>query len=134
MNINPITPNYGITSFGCNDSNCKCCCHEPTNVLVQQDTVELSAFQKAKNACKKGLGFIKNNHSAIGATVKAIGVGLLTSCTILGANQLMTKVSKKDTANLAAKLAAIGGFAACATDLIKHKDVFTKSKTAKNKL
>ena len=134
MNINPILSNPVTTSFGCNDPNCKNCCHE--QVLPQQpqqDTVELSKFQKAKNACKKGVSFVKNNHSAIGASAKAVGVGLLTACTILGANQLMSKVSKKDTASLAAKLAAFGGVAAGATDLIRHKDVFTKNKQAESK-
>jgi len=125
MNINSIQTITPQTNFGCNNPKCECCVQsipqQPT-----QDTVELSGFQKAKNACKKGFSFVKNNKSAIGVTLASAGVGLLTSCTILGANQLMSKVSKKDTAALAAKLAAIGGIAAGATNLIKHKDVFKK--------
>ena len=134
MNINPISANPIATNFGCNDSNCKnCCCEQTLPQQPQQDTVEISKFQKVKNACKNGVSFVKNNHSAIGASARAVGVGLLTACTILGANQLMSKVSKKDTASLAAKLAAFGGIAAGATDLIKHKDVFTKNKQAESK-
>ena len=134
MNINPVLSSPIQTNFGCNDPSCKNCCHEQAILpQPQQDTVELSTFQKAKNACKKGVSFVKNNHSAIGASLRALGAGLLTACTILGANQLMSKVSKKDTSSLAAKLAAIGGLAAGATDLFKHRAAFSKNKPTEAK-
>ena len=125
MNINPIQVSAQHASFGCNNPKCECCVQCVPQQPVQ-DTVELSGFQKAKNACKKGFSFVKNNKSAIGTTLASATIGLLTSCTILGANQLMSKVSKTDTSALAAKLAAIGGIVAGATNLIKHKDVFKK--------
>lgn len=95
------------------------------------DTVEISTSQKAKNACKKGINFLKNNKKAIGATAKAIGTGILTACTILGANQLMSKVSKADTSKLASKLAVIGGITAGAADLIKNRKAFNKTQSDK---
>ena len=63
MNINPILSNPTQTNFGCNDPCCKNCCCEQAILPQQPDTVELSTFQKAKNACKKGVSFVKNNHS-----------------------------------------------------------------------
>ncbi len=126
MNVNPVSANPIQTNFGCcGDGKCTCCCPQPT-MQPTQDVVEISKFQKAKNACKKGIGFIKTNKSAIGVTLASVGAGLLTACTVLGGNQLMSKITKSDTSALAAKLAAIGGVAAAATNLIKHKDVFKK--------
>lgn len=124
MIINQIQPAVTNAAFGCKEGNCCCkgaCVQQPV-----QDTVELSTFQKAKKACKKGAGFVKTNRAIIGTALQSAGIGLLTGCTILGANQLMSKVVKADTSALAAKLAAIGGIVAGATNMVKHKDNLKK--------
>lgn len=124
MNIAQIQPFN--TSFGCNDPSCNC--QAPQKTAPQQpDTVELSTAQKAKTACKKGINFVKNNKKAIAVTATAAMKGILTACTILGANQLMSKVAKADTSALAAKLAAIGGVAVGAADLIGNRKAFDKT-------
>lgn len=116
------------TNFGCNDPACQnCTCRNP-QPTPQADIVEISTAQKVKNACKKGFNFVKTNKTGILATGKAALSGLLTSCTILGANQLMQKVSKADTSSLAGKLAIIGGVAVAAGELIKNRKAFNKAK------
>ncbi len=115
-------------SFGCNDSECKnCTCQQPKIQEQKPDTVEISTVQKAKDVCKKSVNFVKDNRKAIAVTAKAALEGLLTACTILGANQLMSKVSKANTSALAAKLAAIGGVAVGATELIRSRKAFDKT-------
>lgn len=127
MNISSVQA-YS-TNFGCNDPACKnCTCQQPQITEQKSDVVEISTAQKAKNACKKGFNFVKTNKTGIIATGKAAVAGLLTSCTILGANQLMQKVSKANTAPLAAKLALIGGIAVAAGELIKNRKAFSKTK------
>ncbi|MBR2525350.1 hypothetical protein IKE67_02680 [bacterium] len=124
MQINRIQPAVTNAAFGCKEGNCCCkgaCIQQPV-----QDTVELSKFQKAKNTCKKGVGFVKTNKKAIGTTLQSAGIGVLTACTILGANQLMSQITKADTSALAAKLATFGGLVAGATNMVKHKDSFKK--------
>ena len=114
------------TNFGCNEPSCHC--QAPQKTAPQQpDTVELSTAQKAKTACKKGFNFLKDNKKGIAVTAKAVVEGLLTACTILGANQLMSKVSKANTSALAAKLATIGGVAVGATELIRSRKAFDKT-------
>lgn len=125
MNISSIQA-YN-TNFGCNDPKCQnCTCPQPKNTELQNDVVEISKTQKAKEACKKGFNFVKTNKNGILATGKAALSGLITSCTILGANQLMQKVSKANTAPLASKLAIIGGVAVAAGELIKNRKAFDK--------
>lgn len=127
MNISSVQA-YN-TNFGCNDPACQnCTCQQAKIAEPQNDVVEISTAQKAKNACKKGFNFVKTNKNGILATGKAALTGLLTSCTILGANQLMQKVSKANTAPLAAKLAIIGGVAVAAGELIKNRKAFNKTK------
>ena len=128
MNISPIQANLVNTNFGCNDPGCNGNCANAQIVSTQQppDVVELSTGSKVKNACKKGVKFIKDNKKGIAVTAKAALEGVLTACTILGANVLMQKVSKSDTSALAAKLALIGGVAVGGSQLIKDRKAFKK--------
>ena len=132
MNINPIQANLVNTNFGCNSPECKGNCGQQTQIMPnqpQQDTVEISTGQKLKNACKKGAKFVKENKKGIATTAKCAFEGLLTACTILGANVLMQKVSKSDTSALASKLALIGGIGVTGAELIRNKKAFTKEVT-----
>lgn len=129
MNINPIQANLVNTNFGCNSPECKGNCEQHAQVLQnqpQQDVVELSTGQKLKNACKKGVTFVKDNKKGIATTAKCAFEGLLTACTILGANVLMQKVCKSDTSALATKLAAIGGVGVAGAELIRNRKAFNK--------
>ncbi|MBR1942180.1 hypothetical protein IJ843_00420 [bacterium] len=132
MNISPVQANVAQTNFGCNDPSCNCAVQPQTNVvstqpqMTPQDRFE-KGTKKAAEACKKGFKFVKTNKSGIAATAKAAVSGLLTACTILGANQLMQKVSKADTTSLAGKLALIGGITVAAADLIKNRKAFDKT-------
>lgn len=126
MNINPMQAN--LASFGCNDPTCKGHCHQAQIVSTQPmpDVVEMSTGEKAKQGIKKGITFVKENKKGIAVTLKAALTGFLTACTILGANQLMSKVAKGDTSKLASKLALIGGLAAGGTQLIRDRKAFKK--------
>ena len=128
MKVNQISSNYINVGFGCDKPECQNCNNVQTACCTQpqQDTVELSTGQKVKKACKKGAKFVKENKKGIAVTAKAALEGLLTACTILGANQLMQKVSKADTSSLASKLAIIGGLAVAGTQLIKDRKAFKK--------
>lgn len=125
-----ITANSSMinTNFGCNDQNCNGHCQQAQIVSTQptQDVVEISTGKKVKNACKKSVKFVKENKNGIMATAKATLEGVLTACTILGANVLMQKVCKSDTSALATKLAVIGGVAVGGTQLIKDRKAFQK--------
>lgn len=129
MYVNQIQPAVTNTAFGC--KNGSCCCQQPKIAPQAPDTVELSSFQKAKNTCKNGAKFVKTNKKAIGVTLKSAGAGLLTACTILGANELMAKVTKADTSSLAGKLATIGGLVVAASNMVQNRDVFKKQKVQK---
>ena len=126
--MNKIQSQSFAPNFGCNDSECKNCTCQQHKIQEQKpDIVEISTTQKAKDAFKKGVNFVKNNRKGIAITAKAAVEGLLTACTILGANQLMSKVSKANTSALAAKLAAIGGVAVGMTELIRSRKAFDKT-------
>ncbi len=132
MNINPIQANLVNTNFGCNSPECKGNCGQHAQIMPnqpQQDTVEISTGQKVKNACQKGAKFVKENKKGIATTAKCAFEGLITACTILGANVLMQKVSKSDTSALATKLAAIGGIGVAATELVRNRQAFKKEVT-----
>lgn len=128
MNITTNSPMIN-TNFGCNDPNCKGHCQQQAQIVSTQptqDVVEISTGTKVKNACKKGVKFVKENKKGIMVTAKAALEGVLTACTILGANVLMQKVCKSDTSALATKLAVIGGVAVGGTQLIKDRKAFQK--------
>ena len=129
MNVNQIQPAFTNTTFGCNNGSC-CCQH--TKIEPQMpDTVELSGAQKIGKTYKKGVSFVKTNKKAIGVTLKSAGAGLLTACTILGANQLMSQVTKADTSTLAGKLATLGGLVVAASNIVQNRDAFKKHKVQK---
>ena len=139
MNISPITTSTnGFCALQKNQAKI------PTEQYIYKtvsenpnDKIELTTKEKflnicstVKNACSKGFNFIKNNKKAIATSAVSLGKGLLVACTILGANQIISKLFKAKTEQFANKLAAIGGVTTAVADIIKNKDNFTKNKAA----
>lgn len=129
MNVNSIQPTVTNTVFGCNGSSC--CCQQAKFAPQTPNKIDRDQFQKAKDTCKRGVNFVKTNKNAIGVVLKSAGAGILTACTILGANELMSKVTKADTHSLAGKLAALGGLVVAASNIVQNRDAFKKQKVQK---
>lgn len=132
MNINPIQANLTNTNFGCNSPECKGNCGQQAQIMPnqpQQDTVEISTGQKIKNACKKGAKFVKENKKGIATTAKCAFSGFLTACTVLGANEMITKTVGPAPKGLAGTLATIAGVTVTAVELIRNKKAFKKEVT-----
>lgn len=117
MQITKIQPAVTSTAFGCNGGNC--CCKGTCVPKFDSTPDKISRLKKSAN-------FVKENKSAIKVTLASALTGLLTGCTILGANQIMSKITKADTSDLAVKLATFGGLIAGATNMVNHKDAFKK--------
>lgn len=129
MKVNQIQPIVANTTFGCN--NPSCCCQEQKFTPITSEKNDKDYFQKAKDTCKKGVGFVKTNKKAIGVSIKSAVAGVLTACTIFGANELMSKITKSNTSSLAGKLATIGGLVVAASNMLQNKDAFKKQKVQK---
>lgn len=104
-------------------SQCPCCKTPPT----KQDVLELQSkqnkpnfWQKTKTACQKTGSFINENKTIIRSSIKGCGIGLMNACTILGAGQIVNKMTKADTSKFAATLAIITGVAVAASTALRE--------------
>lgn len=142
MNLNSISANFmtPATNFGCSDSNCKCQAGIISTNEPQKDTLEItkdvadkttSLGKKVVNGAKKTWTFLKNNKKQVLVGAKAALDGVLTACTVVGANELMQKVSKQNTASLAGKIAIAAGVAMTAAELVKNRNAFLNKQAEK---
>lgn len=143
MNVSPINANFmtPATSFGCSDPNCKCQAGIVSTKEAPKDTLEITQDvakkttnfgKKVVNGAKKTWNFLKTNKKQVLVGAKAAFDGVLTACTVVGANELMQKVSKQNTASLAGKIAIAAGVAMTAAELVKNRNAFM-NKQAENK-
>ncbi len=143
MNVSPINANFmtPTTSFGCSDPNCKCQAGIVSTKEAPKDTLEITQDvakkttnfgKKVVNGAKKTWNFLKTNKKQVLVGAKAAFDGVLTACTVVGANELMQKVSKQNTASLAGKIAIAAGVAMTAAELVKNRNAFM-NKQAENK-
>ena len=87
--------------------------------------------KKVVNGAKKTWTFLKNNKNQVLVGAKAALDGVLTACTVVGANELMQKVSKQNTASLAGKIAIAAGVAMTAAELVKNRNAFLNKQAEK---
>ena len=142
MNLNSINANFTtpMTKFGCSDPNCKCQAGIVATSEPPKDTLELtqdvaketvSFGKKVTNGAKKTWNFLKANKKQLLVGAKAALDGVLTACTVVGANELMQKVSKQNTAGLAGKIAIAAGVAMTAAELVKNRNAFLNKQVEK---
>jgi len=142
MNISSINANFmtPATSFGCSDPNCKCQAGIVSSKDAPKDTLEITKDvadkttnfgKKVVNGAKKTWNFLKTNKKQVLIGARAALDGVLTACTVVGANELMQKVSKQNTASLAGKIAIAAGVAMTAAELVKNRNAFMNKQAEK---
>lgn len=142
MNVSSINANFmtPATNFGCSDPNCKCQAGIVSTKDAPKDTLEITQDvakkttnfgKKVVNGAKKTWNFLKTNKKQVLVGAKAAFDGVLTACTVVGANELMQKVSKQNTASLAGKIAIAAGVAMTAAELVKNRNAFMEKQAEK---
>lgn len=143
MNVTSINANFTtpMTNFGCSDPNCKCQAGiVATNNEPPKDTLEItkdvadkttSFGKKVVNGAKKTFTFLKNNKKQVAIGAKAAFDGLLTACTVLGANEMIKKTVGTAPKGLVGSLATITAVTVASAEIVKNRNAFLKKQVEK---
>ena len=142
MNLNVINANVKApaTNFGCNNSNCNCSAGIVATQQPPKDTLEISkdcaektvSFgKKVLNAGKKAVNYLKTHKKQVAVCARAALDGILTGCTVLGANELIKKTGSTATNGIAGKLAAGSAVIVTAGKIVQNRNAFMEKQAEK---
>lgn len=142
MNLTSINANFTtpMTNFGCSDPNCKCQAGIVSTAQPPKDTLEITkdvadkttnVGKKIVNGAKKTFAYLKNNPQKVKIGAKAAFDGLLTACTVLGANEMIKKTVGTAPKGLVGSLATIAAVTVASVEIVKNRNVFLEKQAEK---
>ncbi len=142
MNVHSInaTLTTPATSFGCNNPDCKCSAGIVGTQQPPKDTLEISKDcaektvgfgKKVLNAGKKAVNYLTTHKKQVAVCARAALDGLLTACTVLGANEMIKKTCGDYAKGLAGKLAAGAAVVVTAGKIVQNRNAFMEKQAQK---
>ena len=142
MNANAIHANLTTTatSFGCNNPDCPCSAGIVGTQQPPKDTFEISkecaektvSFgKKVFNTGKKAVNYLTTHKKQVAVCARAALDGLLTACTVLGANEMIKKTCGDYAKGLAGKLATGAAVIVTAGKIVQNRNAFMEKQAEK---